>query len=314
MKLQPPDRRVQPLETARRGFSNHWKSRATGALLLACLAGIAQRTPADVTVSAVELVHQSRMRTGAQDLDGALALAQAAVAADPGYFDGWKQQGRVLMLRGEMEKANETFATALRLRPGDVDIPRWQLQWLCDSGQSKEFAHRIAGLPGQLFATLGDAFVARSLGALLDRGDTGEAEMLAKRWAAVATNAEARAAAVAIQAIVQGDLAAAEQRLAGLAAEPSVPSPLPAMAWSQLGAELARREETARALAAMQSALRLRPDWPQARLRLFSSLLKAGRTDEARLEADWFTRKVEAGDTSLRADLEKMRAELEKAK
>ena len=67
------------------------------------------------------------------------------------------------------------------------------------------------------------------------------------------------------------------------------------------GLRSARHGHTADAISALRQSVALDPAQPMLRQILFDCLLRQGRVAEARAEADWFAKRVEAGDGILRS-------------
>ncbi len=65
------------------------------------------------------LLQRAREAASRQNIDAALASAQAAAQADPSRADVWKFQGMLHFQRGAHAKASDAFRNALRANPGD---------------------------------------------------------------------------------------------------------------------------------------------------------------------------------------------------
>jgi tetratricopeptide (TPR) repeat protein len=182
---------------------------------------------AEERVSVINLVHQSREKVAAQDLDAALKLAREAVSLDPAFADAWKQQGRVLMLRRDYPEAITSLETALELKPGDHEIPAWILNLLLDLERS-------------------------------------QASQLLARWEGDPTRTGVRLAAPALRHMFDGNLTAAEKSLKAASPATEGGRNMLALAWTHLGTLQLRGNRAAKAIDAYQEALRLRPDWVPA--------------------------------------------------
>jgi protein O-GlcNAc transferase len=85
-----------------------------GSILLQ-LSGFAMTSPNAVDA----LLQKAREAASRQNIDEALASAQAAAQADPSRADVWKFLGLVHFQRGAHAHASEAFRNALRANPGD---------------------------------------------------------------------------------------------------------------------------------------------------------------------------------------------------
>lgn len=238
-------------------------------------------TRAESTLSAVGLLHQSRMEVGRTNLTGARLLAEQAVELDPAYGDAWKQLGRVHMLANEPEAAARAFQTAEDLRPGDADIARWRLHLLLDAGRLGELASLLDARTDEALASTDEALIGRTLLGLLDSGDHTNALVLASRWARAAPEPESRAAGRALLQLLDGRQEAALNELRDLQPPPATPRLLPAVAWHRIGRFALDASEAEKACEAFQRALQFQPDWIPALRDLGWAFRRANRPADA---------------------------------
>lgn len=250
-----------PLEISLTTTSSLWKPLLCAAALL----GGAAR--AQEAVSPIELVRQSRAQVAVTNLDYALSLAKAAVEADPAFADGWKQQGRVEMLRGKLAAAQSSFATVLTLRPDDADIPVWNLWLLLDAGYSREVASQLQAKSDADLLKLGDSMIARTFTALLTREFTEDAAALATRWGKTSTNEASRTASATLAQLARGETSAAAAALEKTGNSSSARDLL-ANAWLRVGRVRAKSGDATGAQSAFQQALAIWPGWNAAQKEL----------------------------------------------
>lgn len=233
----------------------------TGIALSLALGGAA--TAAAEQLSPVQLVHESREALGAGNLDKAHERAQAAVAADPAYADGWKQLGRTQMLRGDHAGALASFRTALDLIPDDPQIRVWMLDVVAGLDDPAALMKALDAATDATIRQRGAQWHADLVYRLLEKGYGDEATRMAARWARVSPGDPTRHAANAIRQLTAGDLGAAERSLLAAPA-PGDAAPLIAAGWARLGRLRAAAGQHAGAVAAFEQALRLRPLWQPA--------------------------------------------------
>lgn len=250
--------KFQPLELSAPTSSSLWKTIGCALLLAAATTANAQEA-----VSPIELLRQSREQVSSNNLDYALGLAKAAVEADPAFVDGWKQQGRVEMLRGKPAAAIAAFDTVNRLRPGDPDIPVWTIWIMLDAGYVRDAATRIEQRTDAELLKTGDPLVARALTALLHRDFPDDAAKLAARWQKISTNEPSRAAAAVFAQLARGETTSAVAALEKLAPEKTARDLL-ANAWLRIGRVRAKSGDTAGAKSAFTKALEIWPGWSAA--------------------------------------------------
>lgn len=150
--------------------------------LIRCSAGAAEPSVApDMTQwSVVKMVQVGRDAMAAGDRTKARSLAEAAVARDSGYADGWKLLGTLRLQEGETNAAAQAFRTALLIAPRDPVINR-ELAWLIWN-EDREKA--LASLDVLVQANVGDrdAVIKRVLSQLAETGNEVKALELYQRW------------------------------------------------------------------------------------------------------------------------------------
>jgi cytochrome c-type biogenesis protein CcmH/NrfG len=68
------------------------------------------------------LLQKARKAANNQNIDEAIATAQAAALADPSRADVWKFLGTLHFQRGALAQASDAFRNALRANPGDTAL------------------------------------------------------------------------------------------------------------------------------------------------------------------------------------------------
>lgn len=152
------------------------------AALLGWCAGAAEPADApDVAQwSVVKLVQVGRDAMAKGDRTKARALAEAAVARDSGYADGWKLLGTLRLQAGETNEASQAFRTALLIAPRDPVINR-ELAWLLWS-EDREKALASLDVLVESNVPDRDVVIRRVLSQLADGGSEAQALELYKRW------------------------------------------------------------------------------------------------------------------------------------
>ena len=130
--------------------------------------------------SVVKLVQVGHDAMAAGDRAKARALAEAAVARDSGYAEGWKLLGTLRLQGGETNAAAQAYRTALLIAPRDPVINR-ELAWLIWN-EDREKA--LASLDVLVRANVGDrdAVIRRVLSQLAETGSEAKALELYKLW------------------------------------------------------------------------------------------------------------------------------------
>lgn len=152
------------------------------AALWACRCGGADAQPAaDAdSRSVVKLVSEGRDALAAGDKVRARALADAAVARDSGYAEGWKLLASLRLEAGETNAAVQAFKTALLISPRDAGSNR-ELAWLL---WEKDLNQALASL--DVVVTAGspdrDALIRRVLGLLAETGQGPRALEVYNQW------------------------------------------------------------------------------------------------------------------------------------
>jgi tetratricopeptide (TPR) repeat protein len=130
--------------------------------------------------SVVKLVREGRDALVAGDKVRARALADAAVARDSGYAEGWKLLATLRLDAGETNAAVQAFKTALLISPRDAGSNR-ELAWLL---WEKDLNQALASL--DVVVTAGspdrDALIRRVLGLLAETGQAPRAMEVYRKW------------------------------------------------------------------------------------------------------------------------------------
>lgn len=152
------------------------------AVIVSTRAGLAEVafSPDMAQWSVVKMVQVGRDALAAGDKAKARALAEAVVARDSGYADGWKLLGTLRLQGGETNAAAQAFRTALLIAPRDPVINR-ELAWLLWN-EDREKA--LASLDLLVQANVGDrdALIRRVLCQLAETGAEAKALELYKAW------------------------------------------------------------------------------------------------------------------------------------
>jgi len=209
--------------------------------------------------SVVSLIHDSRRSVAKGDLDTALKRATEAIATDPAYADGWKQHGRVLMLRGDLSGALKSLEKALQLNKDIIEVPQWVTQVLFDSQQYDGMLRYLQSLSPQVAAAHDSAFIASVLARLTQTNQSSLAKPVASLWNQVATSDQGRRAAEAIGRIFAGQLEIAAKTLQAIPTS-STDVQLISLAWTLLGADQLAAGQTEPAALSLQTALKFQPD------------------------------------------------------
>lgn len=152
------------------------------AALWACRCGGADAQPAVAadSRSVVKLVREGRDALAAGDKIRARALADAAVARDSGYAEGWKLLASLRLDAGETNAAVQAFKTALLISPRDAGSNR-ELAWLL---WEKDLNQALASL--DVVVTAGsadrDALIRRVLALLAETGQVPRAMEVYRKW------------------------------------------------------------------------------------------------------------------------------------
>jgi tetratricopeptide (TPR) repeat protein len=250
----------QGLEICGAMASSLWNFFVRAAAVVALCAACGAR--GQEAVSPLEVLRQSRAAVAATNMEFALALAQAAVAADPAFVEGWKQQGRIEMLMGKAGAAYASFTTVLTLRPEDPDVPVWKMWLMLDMGYARDVASQLAAKSDAELIKLGDSLVARAAGALLTRDFNDDAAKLAGRWVKIATNEDSLVAASALVMLATGDTAGAVSALEKI--KTGSAKELSANAWLRIGRVRTKNGDAAGAKTAFEKALEIWPGWSSA--------------------------------------------------
>lgn len=152
------------------------------AVILSYRLGLAETTIAPDTAqwSVVKLVQVGRDAMAAGEKAKARSLAEAAVARDSGYADGWKLLGLIRMQAGETNAAAQAFRTALLIAPRDPVINR-ELAWLIwNEDQEKALASLDVLVQSNVEDR--DALIRRVLSQLAETGNEAKALELYKHW------------------------------------------------------------------------------------------------------------------------------------
>jgi tetratricopeptide (TPR) repeat protein len=209
--------------------------------------------------SVVTLVHDSRQSVAKGDLDTALQRASEAITIDPAYADGWKQHGRVLMLRGDLSGALKSLEKALQLDKDIIEVPQWVTQVLFGSQQYEEMLRYLQSLSSPVAAAHDSAFIALILTRLTQTNQAALAKPIAALWQQVATSDEGRRAAEAIGQILAGKLDDGAGILRTIR-KSSADDRLISLAWTLLGTDQLASGQTEPAETSLQAALRFQPD------------------------------------------------------
>ncbi len=152
------------------------------AAVFSCRAGMAETALSSDTAqwSVVKLVQVGRDAMAAGEKERARSLAEAAVARDSGYAEGWKLLGTLRLQVGETNAAAQAFRTALLIAPRDPVINR-ELAWLIWN-EDREKA--LASLDVLVKSNAGDrdAVIRRVLSQLAETGSEAKALELYKIW------------------------------------------------------------------------------------------------------------------------------------
>ena len=138
--------------------------------------------------SVVKIVQAGRECLAAGARDKARTLAEAAVARDSGYADGWKLLGALRLQAGETNQAAQAFRNALLIAPRDPTSNR-ELGWLLwNDDRDKALANFETVI--QANPPDRDAVIRRVLGLLAEIDQAAKALDLFKRWKPSFTVAE----------------------------------------------------------------------------------------------------------------------------
>jgi len=151
-------------------------------MILAGHVGMAQSSNApDVSKgSVIKMVQAGRDAMAAGDQVKARSLAEAAIARDSGYAEGWKLMGTLRMQAGETNAALQAFRTALLIAPRDPVLNR-EFAWLIWN-EDREKA--LASIEVLVQSGVGDrdAIIKRVLTQLAETGSEAKALELFKLW------------------------------------------------------------------------------------------------------------------------------------
>lgn len=244
---------------------------------------IAQQAPveSDRIVSVVKLIHESRERLAANDLDGALTFARRAVSIDPAYADAWKQLGRVLMLRGDYAGAASSLETVIMLRPDDRDAQMWIIRSYLAQDQIREIKDLIKKLETVITSGLDNTLITDLLTRLFEQSDIKGVTQVSRFWMEKAPQPGSRQAAAGIMRIAEGDGEAAQQTLMSADTSDRRAYPLFALAWQRLGIQYMENNQHANAVDAFKKALEFKPNWIPALRELGWAYRRAGKPDKA---------------------------------
>jgi len=210
--------------------------------------------------SPLQLLHESREQLGAGKLDAALASAQAAVDADAALGEGWKQLGRVRMLRGDLAGALQSLTTAGQLLPGDPQIATWRSTVLLELGRFDALIEQVGSRDIAARRAVPEEWYARAAQRMIEKGAAMDAARMAALGAGAHHSPASSAAASALDALAHGNIVSATQRLRE-SAPTGTPAWLPAVAWYGLGRELQSQNHSAQAATALDRAMALAPEW-----------------------------------------------------
>jgi tetratricopeptide (TPR) repeat protein len=130
--------------------------------------------------SVVKIVQVGRDAMAAGDQAKARSLAEAAVARDSGYAEGWKLLGTLRLQGGDTNAATQAFRTALLIAPRDPVINR-EFAWLIWN-EDREKA--LASLDLLIQSNVGDRddLIRRVLSQLAETGSEAKALELYRIW------------------------------------------------------------------------------------------------------------------------------------
>jgi len=257
-----------------------WRRAAPAALVLVLAAHAlhAQGTKPSPIAEPAQLYEQALRHFDHGRLEESVLALKDALSADPALLPAHVLLARIYLRIGEPAAAEESLLRARRMG-ADPDIV-WPLQAQA-MYRMREYQKLLALTPREGLHAEPQATVLVYRGrARLERGEFEQAREELRRAAALTPSAPLPQVSMAVTALREGDVHAAEAR----ALKATRVAPQDADAWNALGDVAHVRGELDAALEAYQRALERAPDHYEARLSRAGIYLDLGRLEEA--EAD----------------------------
>lgn len=92
------------------------------------------------------MIGEARVKAGAGDLPGALALVEGALAKDPALTEGWELKGDIAGAQQQRDEAIAAFRKAVEIRPNDLAVHYKLVALLVQDGKIEEANKQFAAM------------------------------------------------------------------------------------------------------------------------------------------------------------------------
>jgi putative PEP-CTERM system TPR-repeat lipoprotein len=137
-KMTTPEAKAELQTTLGRARMATGKTEAAGSDFASALAARPDYPPA--------MIGEARLKAGAGDLPGAVALVEAALAKDPKLTEAWQLKGDLANAQQERGQALDAYRKAIETKPNDVQAHYMLVAGLIQGGNLEEAGKELAAM------------------------------------------------------------------------------------------------------------------------------------------------------------------------